>query len=394
MPGVTCQEARQLLRSAASGRSVSGPSPAWTALERLGALAGTPEHPSLTPAGEQGLRELDLRAYRADAWPLDTVLMESQRVAASIEEAARIAALFLNDLGPIVPPESLPYVRVVATGLANRRGEPGELAGQFRQVWGMVEVMGGDARDRLLAAELFQATGASMTEVYAQVVNTSEQLTEWGAAWPMSSAAVMHIDPHRVPHPPLHGWQEARKTMPSDDMASLLAMVSLEPSGRRRFEAFRDLFAKDPGISGQYSEARRLSTALYLAAIGADPAEGIARISKTASLLSSEAGRPLLLAAILTHGAALGNLAPEELVEWVHHAAAAANRAQLAATDAEFEALGVAIVEGLPADVFANPPSGGHLPNPFADAVTLLALHAWIYRGILEPTLDTDGAPA
>jgi hypothetical protein len=384
MTGVSCHDARELLRQCSAGHAVPATSPGWTELLRLGAVAGSPDHPTLTPGGVQGLRELDLRSYRADAWPLQRVLAESQQVARVLDEASRSAELFLTDLGPITPPEALPYLRVVAVGLANRRTDPEELVERFRQVWGMVEVMGGDSRDRLLAAELLDATGASMTNVYAGMVTTSEQLRSFGAVQAVTSAAILHIDPHQTPDPPLDGWREARRSMPTDEMAALLAMISVDPEGRRRFETFRAELSKETGMGGQ------LAAALYLAAIRADPAEGIDRIRRTARLLSGETGRPLLLASLLTHGPALGGLSPEELVEWVHHGAAAAKRVELAATDAEFETLGVALVEGLPPDAFLEPAGRAEPPNAFADAVTLLALHAWAYRGLIDPSQTFD----
>jgi hypothetical protein len=351
---------------------------------RIGAVAGSPERPTLTPAGRQGLRELDLRAYRADSGPLEQVLAETQHVAQLLDEGARAAEVFLTELGPITPYEALPYLRVVAVGLANRRAEPDELLERFRQVWGMVEVMGGDPRDRLLAAELLDATGARMTEIYAPMLTTTEQLRTAGAAQAVTAAAILHIDPRRVPDPPVDGWRQARRAMPTDEMAALLAMLSVDPAGRQRFERFRIDLGREAGMGGQ------LSAALYLAAVGADPAEGLGRIRGTARLLSAETRRPLLLASLLTHGPALGGLSPEELVEWVHVGSAAARRVQLAASEPEFEALGVALVEGLPVDAFAPPARAAGSAGAFGEAATLLALHAWAYRSVLDPSTPLD----
>jgi hypothetical protein len=172
--------------------------------------------------------------------------------------------------------------------------------------------------------------------------------------------------------------------MPTDEMAALLAMLSVDPAGRQRFERFRIDLGREAGMGGQ------LSAALYLAAVGADPAEGLGRIRGTARLLSAETRRPLLLASLLTHGPALGGLSPEELVEWVHVGSAAARRVQLAASEPEFEALGVALVEGLPVDAFAPPARAAGSAGAFGEAATLLALHAWAYRSVLDPSTPLD----
>ena len=236
MTGISCREARDLLQACSEGRAIPH---GWAELFGAGTIAGTPAHPMLTPEGAQTLRALDLRAYRADAEPLEAVLAETRHVVQLIDQAARAAEVFLTDLGPITPPEALPYLRVVAVGLANRRGEPDELVERFRQVWGMVEVMDGDARDRLLAAELLDAAGASESEIYAPMIRTTDRLRSAARFGPSRPPPSCTWTPTEPPDPPIDEWREARRALPTDEMAALLAMITVDPAGRQRFETFR-----------------------------------------------------------------------------------------------------------------------------------------------------------
>ncbi|HKV90790.1 MAG TPA: hypothetical protein VJQ43_06315, partial [Thermoplasmata archaeon] len=160
---MTSGAVRTYLSSLASGRPDSrAPPEVWESLVRNGAVEGSPDSPTLTDVGRHVLSELEVRASRTDPLPLDSVAQQLNRVGADLENVAKSASYFLAELGPVVPIEALPLLRMVAVGLANRRETPEEIAEAFRNIWGSVEVMGGDARDRLLAAELLDAEGASI----------------------------------------------------------------------------------------------------------------------------------------------------------------------------------------------------------------------------------------
>ncbi|HEV2429106.1 MAG TPA: hypothetical protein VGV64_04575 [Thermoplasmata archaeon] len=383
MAATTCAEARSVLRQASEGRSL----PASDTLRELTdrqAIAGTPERPSITPVGHHVLRELDLRAYRSDSWPLDTLSGELSKILGEIETIARSAEYFLSDLGPITPSEAVPYLRIVSVGLANRRGTPEELAERFRNVWGMVEVMGGDARDRLMGAEVLMATDAAMDSVYAPMMVTVDQLRSFGAKRAVTAASILQLEPAERSPDRLQRWKGARSEVPTDEAAALLATLRGRPDRGAAFEQFRALFEPVPNIAG------KVSASLYLASLGQDPSKGVDRILETARLLGPTSRRPLLAAALLTSA---HPLSPAELVDWVGKAADAAKRRELAADPNEFNALGVALVEGLPADSFQGAIPLDAESSPLAAAATLLALHAWIYRPLLDPAFDKDAKP-
>ena len=216
------------------------------------------------------------------------------------------------------------------------------------------------------------------------MIRTTDQLRSAGAVRAVSSAAILHLDPDRTPDPPIDEWREARRALPTDEMAALLAMITVDPAGRQRFETFRAEVSRGPGWAA--SSARR-STSRPSGRIR--PREWDECMRRRASSRRRPADL-LLLAALLTHGPALGGLSPAELVEWVHVGSNAARRVQLAASEAEFEALGVALVEGLPSDAFSRPALSPTSTSSFGDAVTLLALHAWAYRAVLDATEPDD----
>ena len=385
MGPVTCRDARLLLASASNGSSVPD-SPAWSELSRRQAVGGTPDHPSLTPIVRHVLAELEIRAYRCDAQPLDLLAEELTRVLGELEGTAKNAEYFMTDLGPITPKEAVPYLRIVSVGLANRRETPEDLAERFRQVWGMVEVMGGDARDRLVGAEILTASSASMSQVYAPMMTTVEMLRSFGATRAVAAAAILQFEEPRPTGPSaVDRWRSARALVPTDEAAALLATILGDPEQSRAYESFRSQFAKEAGMGG------KTSAALYLASQSVDPAEGVDRVLETARLLASRTRRPLLAAALLT---AEHPLAPPELVDWVGKAAEAAARCQLASQPEEFQALGIALVEGLPKVTFAKAPEGRRAPTVLDEAATLLALHAWVYRPLLDPAYEREFTPA
>ncbi|MCI4357881.1 MAG: hypothetical protein L3J99_02445 [Thermoplasmata archaeon] len=371
-----------MLTASANGTPVSS-SDAWTELLKRGAVEGTPAQPAITAIGRHVLAELETRAYRTDSWPLDRLADELTRVLSEVEGTAKNAQYFLSDLGPITPAEAVPYLRIVSVGLANRRETPEDLAERFRQVWGMVEVMGGDSRDRLVGAELLIASAASMSQLYAPMMTTVESLRSLGASRAVSSAAILHLESPGVEPAALERWQSARAIVPNDEAAALLATIMGKPEQLRAFEEFRRLLANQP-MGG------RTSAALYLASQSVDPSEGIDRVLETARLLAPRTRRPLLTASLLT---AEHPLSPAELVDWVLKAAEAAARCQLASQPDEFLALGIALVEGLPRATFASEADKHPEASKLADATTLLALHSWVYRPLLDPAFEREVAP-
>lgn len=383
MASVSCSQALDLLRSAAAGASVPA-SAAWEELSGRGAVTGSPSGPSITPMGRHVLGELELRYYRCADWPIDTLSEELTRVGNEIESIARSAKYFLSDLGPITPAEALPYLRMVSVGLANRRESPEEVAERFRNVWGMLEVIAGDPRDRLLAAELLTAAQTPMDSVYAPTVALADQLKAAGARRAVACSTILLLGPEAPStSEALAAWQSARGEVPTDEAAALLVRVRSSPSAAAAFEPFRERFAALPGqLSG------RVSAALYLACAGADPSTVVGRVADLAGLLKGAVRRPLLAAALL---AAEHPLSPPEIVDWVRKASQAAERCQLASKAEEFEALGIALVEGLPRSTFtAKEAPRAAEASPLASAATLLGLHAWIYRPILDPGFEAE----
>ena len=136
----------------------------------------------------------------------------------------------------------------------------------------------------------------------------------------------------------------------------------------------------------------RTSAALYLASQSAVPGRGGDRVLETAHLLRSRSRRPLLSGALLA--TAHPRLSPAELVDWVGKSTEAATRWQLASQEAEFVALGTALIEGLPRSTFAGAEAAGPEPRQLATASTLLALHAWLYRPVVDPAFEQEIAAA
>lgn len=380
MSSITCQEARTLLQAASTGSPVV-PGAAWNELSGRRAVEGSADHPALTAIGRHVLDELDMRAYRCDAWPLDRLADELTRVLGDLERTAKDAQYFMSDLGPITPADAVPYLRIVSVGLANRRETPEDLAERFRQVWGMLEVMGGDARDRLVGTEILVAASASMSQLYAPMMTTVETLRSLGASRAVAAAAILHLENPEGRSPAIERWKTARAAVPTDEAAALLATVMGDPEQHRDFDAFRAMLAKEANMGGKNSAA------IYLASQSVDPSAGIDRVLETARLLANRTRRPLLSAALLT---AEHPLSPAEIGDWVQKAADAAARCQLASQPEEFLALGIALVEGLPRSTFGADPEAQSATNLLADAATLLALHAWVYRPILDPAFERE----
>ncbi len=376
-----------MLKTIAGGGAVP-PSPAFSEMLARQAVEGPPDAARLTPIGQHVLGELETRAYRCDGWPIDRLAEEETGVMNVLDDTAHAAEYFLSDLGPIIPDDAVPYLRIVSIGLANRRESPEELAERFRNVWGMLEVMGGDARDRLVGVELLMASGAAMSQIYAPMVSTVDALRAAGAVRAVGPAAILHLEPPGAAGSVVDRWVAARQKVPNDEAAALLATVQALPAQAKAFEGFRTAFATAPEMGGQ------ISAAIYLASQGASPDGGLTeRVLATARLFAPKSRRPLLSAALVT--SEHGGLSPQELYDWVEKAAGVAGRRRVAASPSEFPALGLALVEGLPRNVFEGVPQmPGAGTGPLEEAATLLALHAWVYRSILSPEFEKESARA
>jgi hypothetical protein len=378
----TCGRVRAVLADAIAGHPVDAGDPAWSSLVGHGAVGGTPERPSITDVGRHVLKELEVRASRTDPLPLETVAGELGRVAGDLDAVAKTAEYFLAELGPVTPPEAVPLLRPVAVELANRRETPEELAAEFRNVWGSVEVMGGDARDRLLAAELLTASDASMEAVYAPLMSTTIRLREeYGTRDDaVVSATLLQLYPDASGAPALASFATLRSAGCSAAEAGLLA--SLGPSAVGTL-AQRETVGRALSAAGVRA-ADTPRAASFLLAAGATPEGVTSRTVELRRLLGERAaGGGVTPLAVLS---SIEWLEPAEIANWVEKATAFARARQLAPTPAELDALGVALVHGLPRSEFLGgpPDTSGGPGSSRARSAAILALHAWVYRSLVR----------
>jgi hypothetical protein len=377
-----CRDVRSYLASLAGS---SGSSPAstevWTALANHGAVSGTADAPALTDVGRHVLKELEIRAYRTDGTGLDEAAGQIGRLLWEFDEVAKHAEYFLADLGPVTPPIALPLLRPVSVQLANRRETPEELAEGFRNVWGGVEVMGGDPRDRLLAAELLNGVSADMGKVYSPIMNTTEMIrkelgTRVAAVTP---ATLLHLTAGEGNPIPFKAYLDLRSSAGSDEAAALLAAMLPDPSAAL---ARRDRFLRGLGAASRPS-SDALHAATYLAAMGADDQLAASTLA-IGTALGTRSASPLTPAALLSSHV---HLSPEEIVDWVDKAAEVATRRQLAPTPREIGALAIGLVHGLPESEFLRPSAPGtRAVGAPATLPALTAFHAWIYRPLVAAT--------
>lgn len=391
MGSPTCQEVRSYLASLSGKGPAVRPSPdTWSTLASHGAVAGTPEAPSLTPVGQHVLAELEVRAYRTDALSLDRVAEDLTRLLTEIDGLAKTAEYFLADLGPVVPPAAVSLVRPLAVCLANRRETPEELAEQFRQVWGGVEVMGGDPRDRLLAAELLHATGANMEQLYSPIMNTTERIREKiGSERPsLAPAAMLQVAAGAETPAPLEGFLAIRAPAGSEEAAAMLAAAGDAAAMLAR----RDDFARR--LSAGASPNRDAMNAATLLVADHVPEAVLPRTVALSARLGSTVVSPLTSAALL---AGHGTLTPEELVDWHAKARGMLRNHGLAPTDRELGALGTALLYGLPErELIAPAPVENRAAAPPASLPALTAIYSWLYRPLVEtsgPVAQAAGAP-
>jgi hypothetical protein len=372
---VTCGAVRTYLASVRDGRpDPSPPAAVWDALLRNRAVAGSPAAPTLTDVGGHVLKELDVRAVRTDALSLDSVAEQLSRVGSDLENVAKSASYFLAELGPVVPIETLPLLRIVAVDLANRRETPGEIAEGFRNVWGSVEVMGGDARDRLLAAELLDAESASIEKLFASLMRTTEMVRAKGGerASAVTVSAILHLAAGPGQPPALDAFLALRPSAGSDEAAALLAATGLPPA---EAAAARDRWRTGlPSLE----PTDALHAATYLATFRSLPPEVAARVNGLVPLLAPRFARPGTAAALLATSAPID---VPELMNWLEKAELVARTRKLAPTPQELDVLALAIVHGLPATEFTSGTGGPPVIEP--TSASLVSLHGWLYRPIV-----------
>lgn len=386
MAEVTCGQVRELLSSIEAGRAGSPTDPAWAALSDHGAVEGSPTDPRLTAVGHHVLAELTVRASRTDPLTLDSFAAQLTRVLGDLDQVAKTAEYFLAELGPVTPPEAVPLLRPVAVGLANRRETPEELAEEFRNAWGSVEVIGGDARDRLLAAELLNASDLPMESSYSKLMSTTMRIREVHGERESAVAAAAILLLHSPDTDPLSlaGFTELRRSGLPAEEAALLATLS--PDAATTLDRQRTMRARL--VAAGLPEASTSFAASFLTLRGADVGAHVERIRALVPGLTPHLPDPVTPAAILS---AIDWLEPSELLDWVWKAREVAHRRTLAPTDSELTALGLALVHGLPRGEFST--EGGVAPSPLAVTAGLVALHAWLYRPLARAN-SSIGSPA
>lgn len=384
---VRCLEVREYLGGLGSG-SVTAPPAAelWQTLLGHGAVTGSPESGRLTEVGRHVLTELQARSPRADPRPLMEVASQIDRVTRDLDSVAHTAAYFLADLGPVVPAAAVLQLKPLAVGLASRRETPEQLAEEFRAAWGGVEVMGGDPRDRIVAAALLHAADLPMERVYAPLMVNQERIREHGdpRSHAITAATILELVAPGRSTAAVDRYLGFRKELGSDEGSAFLAALDDPDGARASVESVRSAF----GPAADQADALR--AALYLVVSGRpDTVEPVRAI---ASALGSRFVRPLLPAAMLSDHTGLG---PVELVRWFDQATEIARAHQLAPTDAELRALALGLVHGIPGTDLVYP---GEPNPPVASKVQgllgLVAMHRWAYAPVAGAPPGTAGQVA
>jgi hypothetical protein len=376
VPNLTSGEVRRYLAGLASGTVGPIDDESFQLLVSRGAVAGSPASPTLTPVGKHVLSELEVRAYRADGMSLDAVAEQLARVLNDLDNVAKTAEYFLAELGPVTPPEALPLLRPVAVGLANRRETPEELAEEFRNVWGSVEVMGGDPRDRLLAAALLHAGGADIEHIYSPMMTTSASVREVAGdrAPAVTVAALLHLNPGPGGTPAWDAYLALRRSTRTEEGAAMLAATG------RPVEA---LLADRTAFLGTIAGGRPPSgdeqvAAGFLTTAGATRELHLPRAIELSKSLGNRFSAPIVAASVL---AMLDWLSPAELINWLDKATDLVRSRKLAPTSAELSALGLAIVLGLPPSEFATS-TVSEIP-PLRHLANVVAVNAWVYGELI-----------
>ncbi|MGI0151781.1 MAG: hypothetical protein ACREC5_07585, partial [Thermoplasmata archaeon] len=208
MAPVSAEESLRFLTAIAQGENPPASGPVFESLLRHGAVRAGAQAAEVTAVGEHVRAEITLRAYRLGDRTLEEVSAEMNDVMQELDRIAHSAESFLGDVGPLTPSESLPFMRISAACLAQGDASPEELAEAFRNCWGLVDVLPGDGRDRLLAAALLVRSGSAAGQIYAPILQTVEYLKKTGAAapHPVTSATLLHLYPEPTPTAPTEAW--------------------------------------------------------------------------------------------------------------------------------------------------------------------------------------------
>lgn len=356
----------------------------WNSLVTHRAVEGSPDAPSLTAIGRHLLSELTVRASRIDATPLEVAAADLERVVREIDRAAKTAEYFLAELGPVTPQEIVSYLRPVSVELANQRETADQLAEEFRNVWGSVEVTGGGARDRLLAAELIGTVGASLETMLAPFMQLAQRIRDatGGRGTSVAPAALLQMlaDVDRRPVP-FDVYAKLTQLGLTAEESALLAGLSDDAGAIAAQRA--ELIAALAG--GGLATERVGHAASVVLALGIAQPSSIQRVRRLAGVLAARLPDPMTAGAAL---ASIDFLEPDELANWVDKATGMARQRQLAPTEPELCALAVGIVLGLRRADFMGADASG--PAPAAPArhrcAIVLALDAWLYRLLIEPT--------
>lgn len=386
MAPLSCGEVRAAL--AGIGAGTGGPVPAgvWSTLLARGAVVGDPSAPRLTPVGRHVLAELTARRGRADPLSLDDLAGELARVVSDLDERAKTAEYFLAELGPVTPPEALPLLRPVAVLLANLHRGPSELAEGFRNVWGSVEVMGGDPRDRLLAAGLLYALGAEIDRIYSPLMATTNTVrARAGPAVPaVTVATILHLNPLPDGAPAVEPYLELRKGLLTEEGAAMAATLGRPPGeylGRRQQLLAQLSPGPDPPLDARVAAG-------YLSVTAVSPGPDLARVAGLRDGLMARFPQPITPAAIL---AGIDWLEVPELLNWFEKAAEIARARKLAPTPPELSTLALALVLGLrPTDLAGI--RDVRAPARVEELGRLVALASWVYGPLLGASRRPAGA--
>ncbi len=385
MTEISAREVLDFLRAASSTPAPSASGPVYEMLLAHRAVTSSGSGAALTPVGETVRAELELRAYRLGDLPLEALSTEMSELVEEMDRVAHSAESFLGDVGPLPPPESFDYMPMAATCVAHADLGADELAEAFRNCWGLIDVVEGEAPDRLLAAALLMRSGAPTGRFYGLLMTTLPTVRRAAPppSYPVTIAALLHLYPKLTGEAPLAEWGRWRAKAGSDVAAALLAGRPADPALEGRLRKLTDALA--PGSDRKEAGP----AALHLLLLRGEDAEAqVPKVLALAALLRGRLPAPTVAAAILV---GRHELSPEELHDWVTKAAEIARNRHLARTPAALTALGVAIVVGLATERFHRP---GTPPPAMDDAdageetdsqavSNLVALQGVLYRRIL-----------
>jgi hypothetical protein len=381
---VTAGEVRSYLGGLTSGSGPEGSEELLGLLRGQKAISGSP--PTPTDVGRHVLRELEVRGERTDMLSLDQVATELAAVQADMDSVLQTAERLLEDLSGLTPMEAAPFVRLVAAGLANRREDPEELAERFRNAWGMVEVLKGDPRDRLVAAEMLSMSPDLATRIYPNLMQTVDHLRDviGATGHTVGVATILHLVPAPTPRAPVEEYLRLRKVVHDEEAAAWLSgLVIRDPTSEARFlSLLSEIERRFPRALGPELAAAQLT------GLGEDALERMPVIEALRTLLTGRAPYPMLCATLL---ATRHPLSAPELADWVSKAERLARHRKLAPTEPELVAIATAVVYGLPASNWVGVAA---TPIELSSTGALVILHAGIYRGAVRSTSRPSPAPS